>query len=88
MEENSLGLRNLKKVRKKFGPSIHPTVHLKDIQAFLRALKSPYNCVLANCRALKSHNVNASRVNNSTQKVSFYGPGAKSAIFPISLFFT
>jgi len=49
------------------GLSIYPTVHLKYIQAFLRALKSPsYKCVLIIGRALKSPNVNACRVSSNT----------------------
>jgi len=54
------------------GPSIHPKVHSKYIQAFLRALKSPpYHFVLVIFRALKSLNVNACRVNRKldTSKV-------------------
>jgi len=50
-----------------YGLSIHPIVHLKYIQAFSRAFKfPPYNCILVICRALKSLNVNACRVNSNT----------------------
>jgi len=44
------------------------------IQSTLRALKStPYNCVLVICRALKSLNENASRVNsNSLQNIFLF----------------
>jgi len=49
------------------GRSIPPTIYLKHIQAFLRALKSaPYNCVLVLCRVLKSLIVNKCWVNSYT----------------------
>jgi len=49
-----------------FALSFHPMVHLIYIQAFLLALKyPPFNRILTICRALKSLNVNACRVNNT-----------------------